>query len=383
MEMVISLMIFWIIFGAIMTIYSRMLNVKREFDARNHLMTTTYTILEKLNIILKDYTIDYEQYFNRRMYGCTSVGLMTGWDVGMTGYCTTDAGYGNRSPLAALATWGSSVTDPNRHLLYRCSSTVNYLDDAVLSYVTQNVDVLTGGGCVVAGEPQAFGEYRQQFVDVKDNADEVPSPIGDDDDTDLGLWPVAIADNENIPELYLISKDRKSRLLLRRKLIEQNDINANATYEPYENLYVIQMLQLRGFDAGAKHSFDAADPENQYMYDGQTDTWACDYEKWFVCHGSGVNQAIYSGYNLPLDAEDGWVNLFGSDISVGQWNMEIYPSRDPVYAWWEADMQINPYIKLFVTTYLYAPARYTKMDTKVFDKIFYNLQTTFNIKTNY
>ncbi len=82
-----------------------MLNVKREFDARNHLMTTTYTILEKLNIILKDYTIDYEQYFNRRMYGCTSVGLMSGWDVGMTGYCTTDAGYGNKAPLSAMSTW--------------------------------------------------------------------------------------------------------------------------------------------------------------------------------------------------------------------------------------------------------------------------------------
>lgn len=282
-----------------------------------------------------------------------------------------------------MSTWWSALVDPNWHILYRCSSTVNYLDDSVLSYVTQNVDVLTGAWCVVTGEPQAFGEYRQQFLDVKDNADASPSPIGDDDDTDLGIGPIAIADNENIPELYLISKDKKSRLLLRRKLIEQNDINGDLVYSPYENLYVIQMLQLRWFDAGTKHTFDASDPENQYMYDGQTDTWACDYAKWFICHGSGVNQAVYSWYSLPLDAEDGWVNLFGSDITVGERNMQIYPSRDPLYAWGETDMQINPYIKLFITTHLYAPARYTKMDTKVFDKIFYNLQTTFNIKTNY
>ena len=86
-------------------------------------------------------------------------------------------------------------------------------------------------------------------------------------------------DNENVPELYLISKDKKTRLLLRRKLVQQSDINGNGTFQPFERLYVIQMLQLRGFDAGAKHSFNAGDAENLNMYDGQIDTRACDYEK--------------------------------------------------------------------------------------------------------
>ncbi len=128
-------------------------------------------------------------------------------------------------------------------------------------------------------EPQSFGEYRQQFIDVKDNADESPSTIGDDDDTDLGKGPVAIPDNENIPELYLISKDKKSRLFLRRKLVQEVDSDGNGTFDPYDRLYIVQMLQLRGFDAGVKHTFDATDPENQHMYDGQIDARACDYEK--------------------------------------------------------------------------------------------------------
>ena len=68
---------------------------------------------------------------------------------------------------------------------------------------------------------------------------------------------MAIADSENIPELYLISNDKRSRVYFRRKLVEQVDINNNGTYQPFERLYVVQMLQLRGFDAGAKHSFDA------------------------------------------------------------------------------------------------------------------------------
>lgn len=75
--MVLALVVFGIVFSAVMTIYTRMINVKREFDARNYLLTTTYTMVEKLNILLKDYTIDYEEYFNRRMAGCTTPGLFT------------------------------------------------------------------------------------------------------------------------------------------------------------------------------------------------------------------------------------------------------------------------------------------------------------------
>ena len=62
-----------------------MINVKREFDARNYLLSTTYNMVEKMNILLKDYTIDYEQYFNRRMFGCAGTpALMTGWNHGTT-----------------------------------------------------------------------------------------------------------------------------------------------------------------------------------------------------------------------------------------------------------------------------------------------------------
>ena len=33
------------------------------------------------------------------------------------------------------------------------------------------------------------------------------------------------------------------------------------------------MLKVRGFDAGSKHKFEAADSKT---YDGEIDTWACD-----------------------------------------------------------------------------------------------------------
>ncbi len=45
--------------------------------------------------------------------------------------------------------------------------------------------------------------------------------------------------------------------------------------------YTLQILKLRGFDAGRTHSFDAEN-DNE-VYDGQIDTWACDYGQHFNC----------------------------------------------------------------------------------------------------
>jgi hypothetical protein len=43
-----------------------------------------YELFEKINILIKDYTIDYEEYFNRSMVGCkdsSKVGDSFLWDV--------------------------------------------------------------------------------------------------------------------------------------------------------------------------------------------------------------------------------------------------------------------------------------------------------------
>lgn len=96
-----------------------------------------------------------------------------------------------------------------------------------------------------------------------------------------------------------------------------------------------------------------------------------------------MNVTIYSGYNLPADENDGWVNVFGSDVTLANWKLQIYPVKDPAYAWAENETQINPYIRLYVTSYLYGPARNTKLNPRNLSVISYDLQTLFNIKTNY
>jgi len=58
-----------------------------------------------------------------------------------------------------------------------------------------------------------------------------------------------------------------------------------------DNLYTLQILKLRGFDAGTHHDFDPTDSSG--VYDGNIDTRACDYAQGFICHGSGVGP-LYS-----------------------------------------------------------------------------------------
>ncbi|MEI6774825.1 MAG: hypothetical protein WCL18_08910 [bacterium] len=51
-----------------------------------------------------------------------------------------------------------------------------------------------------------------------------------------------------------------------------------------EKQYTLQILKLRGFDAGTKHNLDVTTSSG--VYDGKIDTRACDYAQGFICNGS-------------------------------------------------------------------------------------------------
>jgi prepilin-type N-terminal cleavage/methylation domain-containing protein len=52
--------------------YKSLTNAKLDIFARSTLAKQTNFLVEKLNILMKNYSIDYEEYFNRRMVGCNS-----------------------------------------------------------------------------------------------------------------------------------------------------------------------------------------------------------------------------------------------------------------------------------------------------------------------
>ena len=66
LEVLIATTAFFILLAAIMGMYMKMIRLKYNIQARINIVQDSYFTIEKINILLKDYTIDYEEYFNRK-----------------------------------------------------------------------------------------------------------------------------------------------------------------------------------------------------------------------------------------------------------------------------------------------------------------------------
>jgi prepilin-type N-terminal cleavage/methylation domain-containing protein len=66
-EMIISLVVFSIMFATLVSLFQRIIRLKTDIDARHLLVQHTYDVVEKINGWMQNYTIDYEEYFNRQM----------------------------------------------------------------------------------------------------------------------------------------------------------------------------------------------------------------------------------------------------------------------------------------------------------------------------
>lgn len=405
-----------------------MIHMKTDIEARQVLIKNTYDAVEKINVMLQDYTIDYEEYFNRGMVGCNvwqAWNILRWenfiWNIKSQWYCTKPTLFGNGIPLLdgyTYVTYGGG-TDKARHKLYACSSLLwsneirwpksNWNTDSrlVIWYDVQPnslgcIDTFydsfgSAASCNINGVctawwnfVQPYGAYKIQFIDVKDDVDDKFGRAWDDDDTDTWKWPAAIFDNQNIKELYLISKDKKKRIILRRALIDEWDWNnTGGIWDiPSERLYSIQMLQLKWFDAWDNHDFQA--DVYSGVYDGVIDTWACDLEAWFICNGDRLWIHLtdpYYNYRLPRfvnsQTQDGWVNITPNDITVTDWNMIVTPTKDPEYAWAEPNQQRNPFITFYIKTAIYGENWVNKIGIANINNVVFDLQTSFNIKTNY
>ena len=183
-------------------------------------------------------------------------------------------------------------------------------------------------------------------------------------------------------ELYLISQDGNSKILLRRKLIASGDRNQNGSIgdTPSETQYALQLLKLRGFDAGQDHDFDSN--HSSGVYDGHIDTRACDYAQGFFCHGSGIAQ-LYTGYALPLDQDDGRVDISHKNTTISNRKLTVSPDKNPQYALSEPHTQINPYFTISFTNRIYGKSRQKRLGNPNIDDYHITIQTTFNTKKFY
>lgn len=392
LEVLFSLVVFGIVFWVLFSLFLRIINTKTNIEARQMLVQSTYDVVEQLNNKLQNYTIDYEEYFNRTMVGCSTAAQWNTflWDSwAQLWHCVKWTQYWNATPLINA---GWYVSWESQHKLYYCSSNVwsltqewwllvsvggwNCRQPLFTNYVW-SLSYATNWGRFI----QPYWQYKNMFIDIKADVDDQPVRAWDDDDTDVWSWSIAIRDNTHIKELYVISTDKRKRLFFRRSLLATGDWNNNWTIDTdNERLYSIQMLQLKAFDAGQNHNFDAL--TYRWVFDGNTDTWACDYDAWYKCNWVSLGW-VYSWYNLPANKDDWWINITNSNLSISDWNIQVFPIKDPEFAWWEPQYQTNPYIKLYVKSTIYWENWIWKVGADNIEDIMFDLQTTLNIKTNY
>lgn len=120
-ELLISITVFLILITIGVTIFIELYKIKGGLEARQKVTTDTYFLVENLQRMVKDYTIDYEEYWNRRQIGCYQDQADS-----IKGYCTHDTGQGNESNVWTRQNLLNSTSlNPYRNsqqFIYQCSS---------------------------------------------------------------------------------------------------------------------------------------------------------------------------------------------------------------------------------------------------------------------
>lgn len=377
-EMLIVVVIVSLVFTIVLAFYFDIMRIRVEVEARQALLKNSYTIFEKLNILIKDYTIDYEEYFNRSIVWCDGVwGAWFTWNVGDNWICDRFTHFWNSS----LVNPWDGITDRSK---YFCSSQVQ--ENSPNLVYNGWTDVTNWLWCWSEAWNwliQPYWSYGRQFWDMRDDVDSESWLVGDDDDEDLWNWPDAINDNESVQELYLISKNKRDRILIRRNKTLEGDWDKDWTTwnSDIDRLYSLQMIKLKWFDAWNDHSFD--DWTNVWMFDWDIDTWTCNAWEGYMCNWTINIWWWYNDYKISNSIDDWWVNMFWHDVTISEWDMKIYPTKDGNLSYNDNSVQINPYVEIHIQTRLYWEPWSWRVSTDILEEYSLDLQTTFNMKLNY
>lgn len=391
MEMLASITIFFLMMTTILWVYRQMVFIKTDTTAKQHLIQQSYLFMERINNMIKDKGIDYEEYFNRKLVWCNSTAIEWLWDTATWWMCQRFTSYGNYHSL------NNTLSDNNNtstHLLYHCSSLL-LLDQNLWSYSSivfgnaGTTNLRDGKWCYTDDSSrfnitmrQSYGQYKLQHTDVWLQTDaQRNTSVWDDDDIQLWIWPIAIWNSNNVQELYLISADQQERLYLRRRLVRSGDRDGDWIIgnTSTDNLYTIEILKLKWFDAWNNHSFDV---NSTGVYDWITDTRACDYNEWFICQWTSI-WWIYSWYRLPIDEYDWWLSITPHSITISDWSLFLTPNRNPQYAWGINEVQINPFIRIQFSTHLYGEFWHMSIRPSSLNAYTLTLQSAFTTKQQY
>lgn len=189
-------------------------------------------------------------------------------------------------------------------------------------------------GCFSNLKPQRFWQYAFQFIDYKNWT------RWDDDDEYLWDWPDAFSVWSDVKELYLISWDKKSRIYFRMNWVQDPKKPSSVpaclpwSYTAW-CLWTVEFLKLDWKDRWVNHSKSGA-----WAYDWIIDTWVIDPD--FTWWTEVIAWSTSANYRQKM---------FPDTMSVKEFKIFPYPSKDKELAWKSSDpkVNINPYVKIQLT----------------------------------
>jgi len=322
-ELLIALIIAGTLIWIALSIYTSIQWTDIKMSNKRLLVAESNDLIDKIHEAALYYTIDYEEYFNRRWleYGVWNTWFTSYWNSWSWYYCVS---------------WADSWVSPLWYEYYTRDNE-NYW-------------------CLQTWKNQYYWEYQFQHRSLK-NFDDLNSR--ENSWSNMKMWPIAIDPNTWLDYLYLISPDNTERYYFRRVFKTWD----HSTWKN-DNLYTIQMLKLRWFDAWEAHDFDS-----RWAYDWFTDTRACDFSQWFSCNWTYVD----FWYEIPASYDDWRVDITSDKVTVNDFRVDIYPKKDPYLVWNETWYVEDPYIKLSFTMNIYGKPAEEEI----------TISTTFSLKNSY
>ena len=352
-------MIWWFKSLASVTLWKIKLVQQTEMEKQSF-----YFVEKFFEMVKKWWTIDYEEYFNRKVV----------WNERSWWHYSKETWFGNF--WRSWKPWISWVTN-YWEWFYYCVS-----DDWTKMWTWWCVSSFNSSAIDYLSEPQRYWQYSFQFIDYNSNSSsDLCWPtlllwdencdgniIWDDDDEYLWIWPEVFVWWVDVKELYLISWNKKERTLFRWSV--KNDPNkpdiktCHTISWLWEGcLWTIQYLKLYWEDIWMEHSSNIGDRS----YDWVIDTW--------LIHKDFNNDNIVAWSN----DKNYRVDLFPYDINISDFKIFAYPNNDIILNWRNntMDANISPYIRI---QFKLSPSWWARKKMQwTFKKI--NYSTTINLTT--
>ena len=359
-EMIVSFVlltgILLVAFGALSGIGIQRTKVSSQIDFDEDFHSATELLVKTIQ---DGGHLDYEEYWNRAAVGMTMSG----------GHYIPSTGFGNFGSGGVIN--ATTTTYGDGFYFCRSGNNASMGTGGCLTNFNSYGTTSNGQSASLAGQPQRYGEYAFQFIDMNSDKNDDGAncasrsvPVlnkslgdtncdgeirGDDDDENLGMGPLAFTGGVGLKELYLIKTSTTNERTLFRYIIRQDTSVPKTSTGGY--MYIcdpqhatgalnngcignIQMLRLLGRDLGMAHSGSVV---SFGRYDGAIDTWICDPS--YTCTHPA---------RLPTGADNEWVDIFPSYVNVEDMNFFAYPPKDPHYAWKETDpsISVSPIVRI-------------------------------------